>query len=105
MATTRSTVTKKTTRKKKKTTEDLIEELGLDGYGKKYKYLQKTYEVNSYNDGKALEKIDESVNEMIRSGNWKVKNRKWITSGGNHMTYVCSVLYEYKGAEGGILQR
>lgn len=104
MATNRTSVQKKTSRKKKKTTEDLIEELGLDDYGKKYKYLQKTYDGNLYNDGKTLQKIDEAVNEMIRSGNWKIKNRKWVTAGGNNMNCICSVLYEYKGAEGGILQ-
>lgn len=90
---------KNTKKPKEENTDALIKKIGFDEYGKKYKYLQKTFQSSSYNDDKAIEKIDEGINQILRSGKWKIDKITWITSGTSNYYYVCSVLFEYKKSD------
>lgn len=97
--------TKKTIKKKDLTTKDLIVAHGLDGYGKKYKYYHKTFFADFYNDNKALEKMDEEINRLLRTGNWQIKHTNLYGAGTSGCRMIYTVLLEYKGSDGGgILQ-
>ena len=98
-------ILKKTASKKELTTKDLIAVNGLEKYRKKYKYYHKTFFADLYNDNKALEKMDEEVNSLLRTGNWQIKHTNLYGTGTSGCSMVYTVLLEYKGSDrGGILQ-
>ena len=52
-----------------------------------------------------MEKMDEEVNSLLRTGNWQIKHTNLYGTGTTGCRMVYTVLLEYKGSDGGgILQ-